>query len=942
VFSTAVRVVVSCCLPVLFTSCGQGSECASPSCKDTTCRCTDSALCPPDDPDAVDAHVGNPDVPGPDTELDSAKLDVQPDTGPDAVETVDVAPSYPALRLNEVNCHGRDWVELVGLSPAESGFVKGYSITDELDDSDKRFFLPGDALLLPGGRILLERQTEDEDGFLFGIRCGLETLYLLAPDGSIADQVTPGLAPEGRTWGRFPDTTGDWTVTVATPDLPNELPPDLDKLIFNVGRVASIDITLPESSVDSLWKDPRTFVPGTFRYETEDFKSEELPMGIRIKGKWGSFRDLNGKSAFRVRFNFGNPEGNFVGLQNLTLNNMVQDPSMIHEVLAYRIFAAAGIPCPRTGYAWVKVNGQDYGLYLTLERYDDVFLSGHFPSTQHLYEGEYGTDVVPGGSMLFDSDEGDEEDRDDLEMLADVAWNTGDSHWVSAMDPVADLEQMTGMWAVEQFIGHWDGYAPTINNYFLHSDDAGRFVMLPWGVDQTFADFRDYFSGGGYLFQRCMGIGECRFTFVLGLAKISDVFPGLDLDTLAQDLAALLAPYAEADPRKPYSFEQVGQHVQATRDFLVNRKTNLDELLQCYLSPGYDTDNDGFGCEADCNDTDPNIHPGVPEICEDGIDQDCNGWVDDGYDCPDCKEEFRGTHRYLVCPVPRPYPLAVQHCLDYGSAPIVLNDFTEEQWLRSRLPGYPLDTLWIGLTDEAEEGHFVWWDGLEPPYVSWNPGEPNDWGGEDCTQLLVWGQWNDLPCGAELPVACEDPCPPGLDVDGDGFGPCDLDCDDGDPTVYAYAPEICDDGIDQDCSGADNDAPNCQGGNAKPLQPVVNGDIFYYLPNSIPRELARQVCQTQFWGGDLAWFETQKVQDQVRVALDAVAPGAEVWFGLNDLDAEGVYVWADGSPTSYTDWAGGQPNNSGEQDCARMLGDGKWNDTECANSYPALCRTVAP
>ena len=38
----------------------------------------------------------------------------------------------------------------------------------------------------------------------------------------------------------------------------------------------------------------------------------------------------------------------------------------------------------------------------------------------------------------------------------------------------------------------------------------------------------------------------------------------------------------------------------------------------------------GFGeCDADCDDRDPNIHPGVPETC-DGRDNDCDGKVDEG------------------------------------------------------------------------------------------------------------------------------------------------------------------------------------------------------------------------------------------------------------------------------------------------------------------------
>ena len=45
--------------------------------------------------------------------------------------------------------------------------------------------------------------------------------------------------------------------------------------------------------------------------------------------------------------------------------------------------------------------------------------------------------------------------------------------------------------------------------------------------------------------------------------------------------------------------------------------------------PWPDADNDGFTEDVDCDDTNGSIHPGAPDICGDGIDNDCNGFVDD-------------------------------------------------------------------------------------------------------------------------------------------------------------------------------------------------------------------------------------------------------------------------------------------------------------------------
>ena len=84
-------------------------------------------------------------------------------------------------------------------------------------------------------------------------------------------------------------------------------------------------------------------------------------------------------------------ERRFQGLKRVTLNNMVQDCSYLHETLGYQFYRALNIRVPRTQYADLTINGEHYGTYLHVESVDRRFLARRFGSRKGmLYEALYG------------------------------------------------------------------------------------------------------------------------------------------------------------------------------------------------------------------------------------------------------------------------------------------------------------------------------------------------------------------------------------------------------------------------------------------------------------------------------------------------------------------------------------------------------------------------
>jgi hypothetical protein len=385
--------------------------------------------------------------------------------------------------------------------------------------------------------------------------------------------------------------------------------------MYEAGTVVAIDLDLTAEKQKELEDEPDKYVQGTFSVSKTDGTPggprtpvvTSKPVEIKLKGNvLGSFRTLDGKAAFKLKIKKSEPA--FLGLRKMTLNNMVEDYSSIHETLAYRVFRAAGIAAPRTGFAWVRLNGEDFGLYLNLENLDKVNLERWFGTfqepPQHLYEGEDGVDVEPGKAGEFEVDEGKEAERDDLEALIASANSDLGPGWSGHVSSRIDLGEMTRMWAVEKYVGHWDGYSGEEtplrpNNYYLYSDASGMFQMLPWGTDNTWEPFKkpDFTGDAGLLFDDCTADPTCAALYREALRELQATVASLDLDDFAVATADLLGPWEELEQsssRNEHSMDQIATGVSETQDFIADRPGELN----AWLGSQEEKESDGGGTES--------------------------------------------------------------------------------------------------------------------------------------------------------------------------------------------------------------------------------------------------------------------------------------------------------------------------------------------------------
>lgn len=106
-------------------------------------------------------------------------------------------------------------------------------------------------------------------------------------------------------------------------------------------------------------------------------------VGIRAKGNTSlsTVAALGSERySFKIEFDHYDSAGSYHGLDKLSLNNLIQDSTMMKDYLTYTMMHEFGVNASLCSFVYITVNGEDWGLYLAVEGVEEAFLERNYGS----------------------------------------------------------------------------------------------------------------------------------------------------------------------------------------------------------------------------------------------------------------------------------------------------------------------------------------------------------------------------------------------------------------------------------------------------------------------------------------------------------------------------------------------------------------------------------
>ncbi len=387
---------------------------------------------------------------------------------------------------------------------------------------------------------------------------------------------------------------------------------DYPNKLFDDSYVHTIDLRIDD--VRSFFENSQEeeYILADVIIDNESFKN----VGLRTKGN-NSLHLINEydlyRYSFKIEFDHFQKGNSYHGLDKLSLDAFFQDNSYLKTKLTYEMFEMMGVPSPLSSYAQIKINGQDWGLYLAIEEIEDSFLARNFGYDHgKLYKPDYANiadanldiglnylgddpDLYPG---IFNNARTSISEAD-KKRLINVLKEYNDGNFKRL-----NLEMILKYFCVQIFCLNWDSYiGHTGHNYFLYEDN-GIVALLPWDYNLAYGTYafgmsepiRDTTYLLNFpidtpafkeimfkrpLYHRLMQDDENFKLYHKYFDQLlNNFFKNGQYELFFEKYTSLIDPYVENDPTAFCSFEDYKLAVRTLKRWVEIRSESIDKQLK--------------------------------------------------------------------------------------------------------------------------------------------------------------------------------------------------------------------------------------------------------------------------------------------------------------------------------------------------------------------------
>ncbi|HUS37300.1 MAG TPA: CotH kinase family protein, partial [Verrucomicrobiae bacterium] len=223
---------------------------------------------------------------------------------------------------------------------------------------------------------------------------------------------------------------------------------------------------------------------------------------VRVKGNAAAL--VKPKRPFKVDLNEHVKGQKLAGLDEFAFHSLIWDNSCLLETLGYEFFRDAGVPGPRTTFAWLTVSVENkwkrkpLGLYLMVEPIDAAFAADRFgskktpifkPVTYELFS--YLGDDWTNYAAIYDlKTEATVAQKQRLIDFTRLVTKSNDTEFAAHVGDYLDLDEFARYLASLVLICSYDSILAVGQNFYMYLDPrSNKFGFIPWDLDSAWASF---------------------------------------------------------------------------------------------------------------------------------------------------------------------------------------------------------------------------------------------------------------------------------------------------------------------------------------------------------------------------------------------------------------------------------------------------------------------